>query len=71
MDRFNPGDIIPVKTLNDVDVYIKQLYELMGSEGIVENLYNAWQGIQTGDDSTSISDEIDAIRKKQNSYINP
>lgn len=71
MDRFNSGDIIPVKTLNEVDGYIKQLYELMGSEEIVKKLYNAWQGIQTGDKTTSISDEIQDILDKQRDYINP
>ena len=71
MDRFNSGDIIPVGTLNEVDDYINQLYTFSNSNSLDQNLYdtiqvlyNAWQGIQTGDDSTSISDEIDAIRKK-------
>lgn len=70
MNRFNSGDIISIITLNKIDEYINQLYISLGSHQLVQDLYNTWQGIPTGDNSTSINDEIEAILQKQNSYIN-
>ena len=68
---FKQGDIIPVNTLKIIDSYIKELHNTIGNtNNIVQLLYNTWMNIPTGDNANSIIDEINAIKEKQNSYIN-